>query len=416
MEPINIDLALDKHYLLPGNKHVAYLMIKLTAPTEVNTGRPVQNLSFVIDRSGSMHGDKLNYTKKAVSFAIGHLGSQDYCSVVTFDDTVNLVSTSQKVENKDALIQSVMRINSGGCTNLSGGMLQGLKEVKHNFKKEQINRVLILTDGQANRGVTDRIRLIKKAGEMAAGGVTLSTFGLGEDFEEDLLMAMAEAGKGNFYYIQSPEQIPGIFEQELAGLLSTVAQNLNISVQPGAGVQITGVLGYPFTRENGIFINLPDMYSGESKIILTELVVSPREEGTHNLLSLELAYADVRKNLALVNLQASLEIRFTNHIGESPIENFEVKKQVELFRCAEAKEEAIRLADRGDFDGSKKVLYNQLMNMSQLIQVVDDADLADEVRELGQSLSFMSEPHFNKEARKQMSYQAYNQKRGRRRN
>lgn len=413
MEPIKIDLALDKYYLLPGNKQVAYLMIKLTAPTEVNADRPVQNLSFVIDRSGSMHGDKLNYTKKAVSFAIGHLSPQDYCSVVAFDDTVNLVAASQHIENKDALKQSVMRIDSGGCTNLSGGMLQGLKEVKQNLKKEQINRVLILTDGQANKGVTDHNRLIKKAGEMAGGDVTLSTFGLGEDFEEDLLIAMAEAGKGNFYYIQSPDQIPHIFEQELAGLLSTVAQNLNIRVKPGAGVLITGVLGYPFTKKNGLSINLPDMYSGESKIILLELVISPREEGTHNLLSMELDYADVRENLALINLQAGLEIKFTTHTGESPIENFEVIKQVELFRCAVAKEEAIRLADQGDFEGSKKVLHSQITNMSQLVQVVDDLDLAEEVKELGQNISYLSEPLYNKEARKQMSFQVYNQKRGR---
>ncbi|MDD4239773.1 MAG: VWA domain-containing protein, partial [Desulfotomaculaceae bacterium] len=217
MEPIKIDLALDKHFLLPGNKQVAYLMIKLNAPIEVMANRPVQNLSFVIDRSGSMHGDKLDYTKKAVAFAIGHLGPKDFCSVVAFDDMVSLVAASQNVENKDALKQSVLSVYTGGCTNLSGGMLQGLREVKQALGKDRINRVLLLTDGQANEGVTDHNKLIKKAGEMAGGEVTLSTFGLGEDFEEDLLMAMAEAGKGNFYYIQSPDQIQVIFEQELTG-------------------------------------------------------------------------------------------------------------------------------------------------------------------------------------------------------
>jgi len=415
MEQIKIDLALDKHYLLPGNRQVAYLMIKLTAPEETADKRPVQNLSFVIDRSGSMAGDKLDYTKKAVSFAIGHFGEHDYCSIIAFDDMVSLVSSSHKVENKDMLKQSIMSIYPGGSTNLSGGMLLGLREVRLAYKKEQINRVLLLTDGMANVGVTDHSQLIEKAREMAAGGVSLSTFGLGEDFEEDLLMAMAEAGSGNFYYIQSPDQIPGIFQQELSGLLSTVAQNLTVRVKPGQGVTISGVLGYPFTTGDGVTINLPDIYSGESKIILIELVISPQQEGSYNLLNLVVDYADVRKNLALVHLKAGLDANFSAGAGESPAGNLDVIKQVELFRCAEAKEEAIRLADRGDFEGGKRVLNSQLKKMNTLIQTADDMELAKEVKELGQSLAFMAAPLYSKESRKQMSYNAYNQKRGRKR-
>ena len=415
MEQIKIDLALDKHFLLPGDRQVAYLMINLTAPEEVAGKRPVQNLSFVIDRSGSMSGGKLEYTKESVSFAVGHLGAQDLCSVVAFDDMVSLVAPSRKVENKDMLKQSVMSIYPGGSTNLSGGMLLGLREVRLAYKIEQINRVLLLTDGMANVGVTDHSQLIEKALDMAAGGVSLSTFGLGEDFEEDLLMAMAEAGSGNFYYIQSPDQIPGIFQQELSGLLRTVAQNLTVRVKPGQEVAISGVLGYPFTAGDGVTINLPDIYSGETKIILIKLVISPQEEGSTNLLKLELDYADVRKNLALVHLEASLDANFSSDAGENPAENLEVIKHVELFRCAEAKEEAIRLADQGDFEGGKRVLNSQLKKMSTLVQTADDMDLAEEVKELGLSLSFMAGTLYSKESRKQMSFNAYNQKRGRKR-
>jgi len=413
MKQIKINLALDRYVLQPGNKQVAYLMVKLTAPEESRENRPAQNLSFVIDRSGSMHGDKLDYTKKAVAFAVGHLGPQDHCSVVAFDDKVSLVTASQIVENKDALKQAVMSIYPGGCTNLSGGLLQGLREVKLAFKKEQINRVLLLTDGQANAGITDHARLIKKAGEMAGGGVTLSTFGLGTDFEEDLLLAMAEAGGGNSHYIQSPDQIPGIFEQELSGLLNTVAQNLALKIRTGDGVSVSGVLGYPFSAEDGIAINLPDIYSGETKRILLELLISPRAEGSHKLLDLELEYFDVRKNLALVSLNAKLETKFTAIPGEGTVENLEVIKHVELFRCAEAKEEAIRLADQGDFEGSRNVLNLQLMNMSKLVQTFDDAELAEEVRELGVNISSMSEVSYDQTSRKQMSFNAYKQKRGR---
>ncbi len=413
MEHIKIDLALDKTYLLPGNRQVAYLMVKLTAPEQEIKNRPVQNLSFVIDRSGSMSGEKLEYTKKAVSFAVGHLGPQDYCSVVAFDDMVTMVASSHRVENKDALKMAVESIYPGGSTNLSGGMLLGLREVKLAHKENQINRVLLLTDGMANVGVTDHGALVEKAREMASGGVTLSTFGLGDDFEEDLLQAMAEAGGGNFYYIEAPDQIPGIFDQELAGLLSIVAQNLSVKVKPGQDVSVTGVLGYPFTTGEGVTVNLPDIYCGETKILLVELVISPLAEGTHKLLSVELDYADVRQNLALVNLKMDLNLTASSEPGAGPAENIEVIKQVELLRCAQAKEEAIRLADQGDFDASRQVLEGQLGKMQSLGDTVSCNEISVEMKELQDNLSIMSEAGYNKASRKKMAYNAYQRRRGR---
>ncbi|WP_066638535.1 vWA domain-containing protein [Desulfolucanica intricata] len=413
MEHIKIDLALDKTTLIPEKQQTAYLMIKLTAPEQVVESRPAQNLSFVIDRSGSMHGEKLDYTKKAVSFAVGHLDSQDHCSVVAFDDLVSLVVPSHKVENKDALKMAVKSIYSGSTTNLSGGLLMGFREVKLAYREKQINRVLLLTDGMANVGITDHDKLVAKARELAAGGVSLSTFGLGEDFEEDLLQAMAEAGGGNFYYIEAPEQIPGIFEQELSGLLSIAAQNLTVRVKPGSGVTVTGVLGYPFTSDNSINVSLPDIYNGETKILIMELSISPHSEGSHDLLNLELDYTDVRKNLALINLKAGLKVNFSTNSEEGPVENLEVIKQVELFRCAQVKEEAIWLADRGDYVGSRQVLQSRLNNIQAFNQMVCDSEINLEIEELKENLSFMSEIGYNKTSRKKMSYNAYRQRTGR---
>jgi len=413
VEQIKIDLALDKTVLLPGNRQAAYLMIKLTAPEGKAENRPAQNLSFVIDRSGSMAGEKLEYTKKAVSFALGHLAPRDYCSIVAFDDMVSMIASSHKVENKDALKMAVQIIYPGSTTNLSGGMLMGLREVKLAYKENQINRVLLLTDGMANVGITDHNALVEKAREMAGAGVSLSTFGLGEDFEEDLLQAMAEAGGGNFYYIASPDQIPGIFEQELSGLLSITAQNLTAKVKPGRGIKVTGVLGYPFEPGQAVTVSLPDIYSGETKILLMELVISPHDDGGQNIIEVELDYADVRNNLALVNLKAGLNINFSKAAGDGPVENMEVIKQVELFRCAQAKEEAIRLADEGDFDAGRRVLESQLVRLQSLDGLVKESELTQELNELNESIGLMAERKYDRASRKKMAFSAYRRKRGR---
>ena len=127
---IRVDTFLDKNYLLPGSSETIYLMVRLKAPEHETENRTAQNLGFVIDRSGSMRGDKLNNTKKAVNFAVGHLTGSDHVSIVAFDNRIITVLRSTKAENKDLIKAAVNHLEEGGSTNLSGGMLAGFSEVK----------------------------------------------------------------------------------------------------------------------------------------------------------------------------------------------------------------------------------------------------------------------------------------------
>ena len=127
---------------------------------------------------------------------------------------------------------------------------------------------------------------------------------------------------------------------------------------------------------------------------------------------MELDYADVRKNLALVNLQAKLDANFRAYPGDGPSENLEVIKHVELFRCAQAKEDAIRMADQGNFDGSRQLLQERLDNIHAMGDAAD-SELTAEILELQEGLSFMVAPEYNKASRKKMAYNAYRQKGGR---
>ena len=416
VDRIQVDTALDKNYLLPGSSETVYLMIRLKAPEHATENRTAQNLGFVIDRSGSMRGEKLNNTKKAVNFAVGHLTGSDHVSIVAFDNKVTTVLKSTRAENKDMIKAAVNHLEDGGTTNLSGGMLAGFREVKKEARPGQTNRILLLTDGWANEGITEHHELVKKAGEIASGGVTLSTFGLGDGFEEDLLIRMAEAGGGNFYFIESPDTIPEIFQQELAGLLSITAQNIQLKYTPEHGVVAAVVLGYPSEMDAGaIAVALPDIYSGEEKVVLLQLNISPQEVGSYHLGSLTLAYADVREHLAMVSVKVDLKLRVTaNPEAEGPAENFEVTKQVELFRAAEARDEAVKLADQGDYEAGRQCLQDSLDQVSFMAMKLGDEDLLAEAGELRENISQFSDASFDAVARKKMVTQSYMNKRGRR--
>ncbi|MDX2303612.1 MAG: VWA domain-containing protein [Microscillaceae bacterium] len=341
----------------PKKDFYLYIVLQGGAAPKNNKRIPL-NISLVIDRSGSMAGDKLNYVKKAVDFVIDNLSAEDILSILQYDDLVEVLSASAKVTNKAELHRLVQKIQDRNSTNLSGGMLEGYNQVALTLQKAFVNRVLLLSDGLANVGIVDPAQLQqiaqKKFREESIG---LSTFGVGADFNEILMTNLSEYGGANYYFIDKPDQIPQIFAQELEGLLAVVAQNTHLKVKfPAKQVRCEKVYGYPFTvSQHEISINFNDVFAEEKKAVLIKFeVLGTLQEGLH--FEADLEYDDV-VNIKKIQEKASLSIPISPDeksytAGVNPI----VIEQTALFVANDLFEEAIRHADKHDMEAAKKTI------------------------------------------------------------
>ncbi len=254
------------------------------------------NLALIIDRSGSMQGDKLRYVQQAARHVLDLLGEQDHVAVVAYDDQINLIAGSTRVneQTRTDLKRRIDELRPGGWTDLSGGWLMGCREVADHIAAQDINRALLLTDGLANRGITDVEELTHHARELRKRGVATSTFGVGLDFNENLLEALAEQGGGHFYYIERPDQIPEVFRRELGELLTVVAREafLSITIPRGVAVELLGDLAHERAGER-LRVFLGDLCAGERRTLYTRTLTPPDMPGTSVVLSGELGYADL---------------------------------------------------------------------------------------------------------------------------
>ena len=324
------------------------------------------NISLVIDRSGSMAGDKLKYVKDAIHFVIDNLSPDDYLSIVQYSDNVDIVKKSTKVKDKGSLHRLVDQISSSGSTNLSGGMLEGYSQVASTQQNKFVNRVLLLSDGLANRGITDseNLRLIAQK-KFREKGIGLSTFGVGVNFNKDLMVNLSEYGSGNFHFIETPDDIPEIFAQELSGLLSVVTQNTKLSIEfPEGYLRCAHVYGYPFEASAGkVEINFNDVFSGELKAVLIKLeVVKPIDKTVK--FDVNLSYEDVVDKLESITENHSLKLQLTQN--EQKIEegrNSKVLEQVVYYSANEMFANAIKEVDKRNFEASRKILAQAIEYM-----------------------------------------------------
>jgi Ca-activated chloride channel homolog len=254
------------------------------------------NLSLILDRSGSMQGDKLRYVQQAACHVLDMLDERDRIAVVAYDDQISVIAQSEPVSDRTRgeLKRKINDLRPGGWTELSGGWLEGCRQVAAHLAADGVNRALLLTDGLANRGITDIEELTHHARELRRRGVSTSTFGVGLDFNEHLLEALAEQGGGHFYYIDRPDQIPDVFRRELGELLTVVAREsfLSIAIPRGVSVELLGDL--PHERDGDrLRIFLGDLCAGERRALYTRVLTPPDMPGTSIVLRGELGYADL---------------------------------------------------------------------------------------------------------------------------
>jgi Ca-activated chloride channel homolog len=266
------------------------------APAAAGTHRAPLTIALVLDRSGSMANGKLAFVQQAACHVLDALDERDRVAVVAYDDQVMLVAPAAVLtaERRTEIKTAVNALRPGGTTNLSGGWLEGCRAVAERLEASGVNRVLLLTDGLANRGIIDVEELAVHANELRTRGVATSTFGVGLDFNEQLLTLLAERGGGHFYYIERPAQIPEVFRAELSELLAVVAREsvLEIGVPRGVAMDVLGDLPHERHGER-LRVFLGDMASGEQRTIYTRVLTPPDAPGTSVVLRGEVGYADL---------------------------------------------------------------------------------------------------------------------------
>jgi len=271
-----------------------------------------------------------------------------------------------------------------------------------------VNRVILLSDGHANAGITDREKLNAIATEFRTAGIGITTMGVGNGFDEEVLEGIADHGGGNFYYIEKADDIPTIFAKELDGLCSVIAQNVQLSLSLKENATLTHLFGYKATDVNGkLNLSLGDLFDQEVKSILLEFAFQPHKNGEITMLELEWSYVDVTEGAKVCTLVQEVQAQFTNDINllHQP-HNTHVEKQVKITESAMVIEEAIRAFDQGDEEKGKMMLQQQADQMLVMAVQSDDAELREESQILYNQLENFT---YTSQTRKTLHEQKYRQ-------
>lgn len=396
---------------------MVHALLRLEGEAPENRDRVPLNLSLVLDRSGSMGGEKLEAARRAAAMLARRLSPQDTISVVAFDDAVNVVAdpaTGAAQEQLPGLIES---IECGGMTNLSGGWLRGRDLVADNLRDGGVNRVILLTDGQANQGITDPKKLTGLCRQGVKKGVSTTTIGFGEDYSEDLLKAMADAGGGGTYYIEKVDQASGVFEEELEGLLSIAAQNVRVTVRPGAHADAVNVLHqYPSNAQGDVLtLEVGDLYAREPRRILIAILLPPGSATPGTV-------ADVARltvTAHVITAEGGVELQeITIPVTLSPEEGGkaepEIRKEILLVEAARRRQEALEARDRGDYAAGGRSLREMHATLAASPLADYDPAVREELEDLQAMAMSFDEQQLSAADIKYMKQRAYSAHRSRR--
>ncbi len=319
---------------------------------EAGVDRHPIDLALVIDRSGSMSGEPLAAAKAAAREAVRMLLPGDCVAVVAFDDAIYVPMPLTGVTGGTSHIDAAIgAIASGGSTNLFGGWAEGMSQVIGAVAPDRVTRVALLSDGHANHGLTDPGRIAADVAEAARLGVSTSVFGFGRHYDEVLLRGVADAGGGNYLFIEDVSQTVEAFQQELASVSALRGRNLRLSVE-GRGVRI----GLPGAEKPhgaaSSAVALPPLIGGLPFDRLVTLEFQPQASLDAVVLGWDDVLSGVREELRVhLALEAASATRFAALPSDERV--LAMRRALDI---AKLKREAAAAAERNDAPAARMLV------------------------------------------------------------
>ena len=356
---VGLDVSMANPLLLAGKKQTAYMKVGLTGFTLEPAGeRSPVNVALVIDKSGSMSGDKIRKAREAALMAVDRLGSQDIISVVAYANSVSVLVPATKVSNRTAIREGINRLEANGGTALFAGVSKGAAEVRKFLGRDRVNRVILISDGQANVGPASPQELGDLGASLAKEGISVTTIGLGNGYNEDLMARLASRSDGNHAFAEASNDLARIFDHEFGYITSVVAQEISIHIKCARGVRPVRVLGR-LADISGQSVNLclNQLYSDQEKYVMLEVEVPAGREGrSQDIATIEIAYANMDTRTT-DKLKSGVAVRFTASADDvTRSVDQEAMTDAVLEIATETNRMAVELRAKGQKDEAKKML------------------------------------------------------------
>lgn len=340
--------------------------------------RPL-NLALVIDKSGSMAAsDKLSRVKSSLLTFINQLRETDIVSVVVFDSEAQVLWPARPLGDRYAIKQVIREIEPGSSTNLHGGLMLGYHEALKNYRRDITNRVILLTDGIANQGVTDPRQIARDSLQFNDAGIDLSTIGVGMDLNKDLLRDLAKSGRGLFHFVADSQDIEKVFLNEVQSLVAPVATSPNVDIDYDPSLELVQVYGYePRFRSNGISLKLDNMNLGLTQVVLLRFKLTGSGlEYSRPLASVSvyLNYYDLEQGKQTA-IRKNTFLRVKDGASGDLLKDYEVRKNYTIALLAQAIRDMAAASEARRYPEAERVLSTAIAKTYQRYPNVQDEDI-----------------------------------------
>ncbi len=353
--------------LKAGEKQTAWMRVGLTGFKLVSKEeRAPLNVAIVLDRSGSMQGDKINQARNAAISALELLKPNDIISIVAYDTEVSVLVPATKLTDKESIISVIKNIQASGNTALFGGVSKGAAEVRKFMDEKHVNRIILLSDGLANVGPSAPGELGALGTSLKKENISVSTLGLGLGYNEDLMVQLAGQSGGNHMFIEDATELADVFRREFSDALSVVAQEIDVKIQIPEGIRPVRVLGNAADINGQTVISrLTQIYSEQQKhvVIEVEIPASMAVEATESadakpltVATVEVSYRNM-SNAQQEQLSGTVAVSFSSSTEKvQASRDKSVMADVVALIASEQNKLATTYLDAGDLESCRRTL------------------------------------------------------------